>query len=135
MVFGSLGKRVSVSSEREGVSVSRRECVNGDGKAAKYRVAREESGGEVLQYCFSCAIPLVKQGFTVEELTPKKEAEGQQSKSLVVERLRRIREERGQFGKALEEQMTIIDSYYDDLVAKIELMRVADRQALQRIKS
>jgi hypothetical protein len=110
--------------------------MNGDGKAAKYRVAGEETGGEVLQYCFSCAIPLVKQGFTVEELTPKKEeGEGQHSKSMVVERLRKVREERGQFGKILAEQMAIIDSYYDDLVAKIELMRVADRQALQRINS
>ena len=32
-------------------------------------IKQEEDDEEMLDYCFNCAVPLVKQGFTVEELT------------------------------------------------------------------
>lgn len=37
---------------------------------AKYKVVKVDYGEkeEMLHYCFNCAIPLVKQGFTVQEL-------------------------------------------------------------------
>lgn len=107
---------------------------------AKYHVINQDNYGEELYYCSKCTIPLVQQGFIVEELGKESQDDYgmEDSTRRTAEMKSRLEGKKNglafvvkEISRNEEEELSHLNCYYEDLITFLEEQRNADNEKIR----